>query len=1369
MRRTLSANQQGNGTGSGSSSNSSSSRSSPTTANASASPMSSTATFISGCVSASTSGSVSDSQASVGSSSTYTVAASSSSTAPSSNRPSPAASRSQSPMPSAAHSSTSAPPSTKSNKSTTTRPRNHSRSGSAEKKFVALGQTLSTQAPTASGPETAPEADTTASESEAEKPKAAARKEEEEVSEPLKESGDAKKEAQAPALTSSVSAPLIESSTSRSTPPTSTASSTTATEQSLKVEARPRALTAIGGVEQSEMETKVRQIQAAHANRRPKMLRLTPTHPSSSASAIGLTRQAVKKRTEDAANGNELDPTTPTPASSFQQGGQEAHNILSFPSKSPVSGLPYSSSASTPPLHPGSRKALAMRAAGGATPTPTGNEPHAGLQLDLQCLPSPSIHDGAAPASTSKLPEMVRKKSGEPVKSSLKQFPISASVFVTRADSSPSSLPTRSLQNYKSAPSTPHYPTTPGASKNVHFDTHLEHVKLFKHKQKPAAVSRDGSPEQTETETEEEKDAYTKFPYLYAKKAGFSPPGSAGHREGTSPAPPTPGSPIDVEEQLVLRLPNFPSSTKLRVDRSVFLERVYLADDLRSVRGTVRVRNLAFEKWVAVRFTLDGWKTVSEVSAEWSESLSSGDGEKDQIGVDRFTFSLKLNELLNWPRGAGAHETKSMSLCLRYTAGGEEIWDNNDGNNYQLDFRKRIASMGTPSTPGTPGTPAGMASARSEAEARSRNNTLPKRHGSLAPAEAAKLVELAKRGGVHGNQSAASHQANSTKTSKGGFAMEDLRRELDRLKSDEEEEDARLASIAGVPAPRLRSAADAAMRRGSPPISPSGRAASPGAGPAGDGTSPWTSRYDFGASLKNPRTGSRTTGAGRAAALDYFSSKPTPGKGGSGNGSLHAPSSSTGGPVSPSQHRTASHGHSQSLTTNEAYSGPSPSPSPAWLNSSPTPSPLGGSPLGGSPVRGNSPTPSSQTTPKSMQFSFSSPPQVSPTRHLQPTGGKNCLTIGVAPSPLDSPAHAHLGLSSPAGSSSSSPLPLPSFQHRFGMLSPGLGEYHVEHKPSNGGMGTPSPDTSHSSSPQTGMFHSNLAPSTSSSSNSSPDSHPQKYYSYPPNRGSISPGALSPYDHYSEEDSPPDQEYASSQVQGPGSYRVAAARSSNLPVFDHTTAKLGLLDPSLSYSPIRAPISLKEADVLGSGAKLVKSDGLVLQNYMLNGEDEQEDRGGRSALPGEDQEAFAESPLTSGTGSAPPSPSIFSPALSEAAASPDSDVTTRFGSTSSSAPLRTYSPAHSASTCSLNSTASTPDPSPSVVSSSQSFNEMVAKFCWNSGNNESQSSIIGSDGANSSNRLAVNDAISSEFASGDLNGLIKTPTGSGRTTPTWTA
>ncbi|MCO5549623.1 hypothetical protein L7F22_003096 [Adiantum nelumboides] len=429
-------------------------------------------------------------------------------------------------------------------------------------------------------------------------------------------------------------------------------------------------------------------------------------------------------------------------------------------------------------------------------------EPSAGLQIDLACIPSPSLQDLQGPVTESRLDSIIRDRHGNPIKPSLKTPRSSVSHFLpgrtTRSDSTPS-LPMGNLTS-KSVP------TTPTVPKNVHFDSQLEHVKVFKFKQRPTAVSRDGSPEQTETETEEEKEM---FPYIWKKNGN-----SSNDNSPSSPSRARSNSP-PVDEQLVLRLPNFPSSTRLSVDREVFLERIYLAEDLRSVKGTVQVRNMSFEKWVAVRYSLDHWATIGEVSAEYAESIKGGQ-------ADRFTFSIKLNELLNWPRGSAAHETKSMFICLRYTVSDGEFWDNNEGHNYQLDFRRRPM----PSTPVSTPMP----------------NSVPPRANvpdSVASASTrARVMEMARRG-VGG---------------RGVFAMEDLKRELEKLRSDDEEE---------IPSP-----IDSLRKRASPPASPGlphSRSASP---------SVWTARYDFGQSLRNPRSGSRKTGEGRAAALDYFSARP---------------------------------------------------------------------------------------------------------------------------------------------------------------------------------------------------------------------------------------------------------------------------------------------------------------------------------------------------------------------------------------------------------------------------------------------------------------------------------------------------------------
>jgi hypothetical protein len=218
----------------------------------------------------------------------------------------------------------------------------------------------------------------------------------------------------------------------------------------------------------------------------------------------------------------------------------------------------------------------------------------------------------------------VRKKSGELVKPSLK------------------SLDHPHHHHVKSAPATPL-----SAPKYVHFDSQLEHIKLFLAQQRPTAVSRDGSPDEA-TETEED----TEYPFPRGRD---SLPSATG-----------------------LVRPVLANAVVLRPEAEVDecrLEGVELSADGRNLCGTVRVRNLCFEKRVVVRFTFDDWQTVSEVAAEWRETLPLA---KD----DRWGFSVKLIDLL-------AHiERRQMWFAIRYEAPavGREIWDNNSGRNYRVDF-----------------------------------------------------------------------------------------------------------------------------------------------------------------------------------------------------------------------------------------------------------------------------------------------------------------------------------------------------------------------------------------------------------------------------------------------------------------------------------------------------------------------------------------------------------------------------------------------------------------------------------------------------------------------------------------------------------
>ena len=222
-------------------------------------------------------------------------------------------------------------------------------------------------------------------------------------------------------------------------------------------------------------------------------------------------------------------------------------------------------------------------------------------------------------------PSLIRKKSGELVRPALR-----ASSTMRR----PSSMP-----------------GTPTYSKAVHFqDNSLEHVRHFLQVDRPIAVSAGSSPVDSHDEDSE-------FPF-----------------GETEPKPKSP--PYEWE----IKLTNFPRDSRERQALPVRTEKVYLSADTKTLMGNVAVQNLAFHKLVVVRFTLDYWKTTSEVVAEYNRDI-----RRKQIndGCDRFTFNIKLEDQANL-------ENKTMFFCVRYRVAGQDLWDNNKSTNYQIDFCKKF-------------------------------------------------------------------------------------------------------------------------------------------------------------------------------------------------------------------------------------------------------------------------------------------------------------------------------------------------------------------------------------------------------------------------------------------------------------------------------------------------------------------------------------------------------------------------------------------------------------------------------------------------------------------------------------------------------
>ena len=273
---------------------------------------------------------------------------------------------------------------------------------------------------------------------------------------------------------------------------------------------------------------------------------------------------------------------------------------------------------------------------------------------------------------------------GKPLKSSLKAKSPSAS-------SIPDDVRSMHLR-VRSAP------TTPFLSKNVHFpekkEDGLESVRVFSLKAKPASLIQGGDDTETETETEPNR---FPFPRFGANSSGpgrfpltfeidYETPGAT----STIPVPnPPPYANIHFESARFVQ-PEPPSSP--------------LGPSSPHLTGTILVRNVAYEKHVAVRFTLDDWQTTSEVRARhvvsvpvpWDKPQTRTLG--DVVGMianagsiaskpptwDRFSFNIRLED-----HAYKLHE-RVLWFVGRYTAtgeGGGEWWDNNSGSNYRVGFK----------------------------------------------------------------------------------------------------------------------------------------------------------------------------------------------------------------------------------------------------------------------------------------------------------------------------------------------------------------------------------------------------------------------------------------------------------------------------------------------------------------------------------------------------------------------------------------------------------------------------------------------------------------------------------------------------------
>ena len=189
-------------------------------------------------------------------------------------------------------------------------------------------------------------------------------------------------------------------------------------------------------------------------------------------------------------------------------------------------------------------------------------------------------------------------------------------------------------------------PTPLTSPKYVHFNTQLEHIRLFLQGETPACVGERETlvdPRQRDRSTSDIKVALSNWTPVVADSF----------------------KPVNIDS----------GAAPLHV------ETVVLSEDQTELRGKILVQNIAFHKHVSVRYTIDFWQTQCEVGAEFEESIKG-------TSVDRFSFVIPLNMERTMVE-------KTFCLAVRYRVIGREFWDSNNGMNYHIEC-KRVVVVAPP-------------------------------------------------------------------------------------------------------------------------------------------------------------------------------------------------------------------------------------------------------------------------------------------------------------------------------------------------------------------------------------------------------------------------------------------------------------------------------------------------------------------------------------------------------------------------------------------------------------------------------------------------------------------------------------------------
>lgn len=103
-------------------------------------------------------------------------------------------------------------------------------------------------------------------------------------------------------------------------------------------------------------------------------------------------------------------------------------------------------------------------------------------------------------------------------------------------------------------------------------------------------------------------------------------------------------------------------------EKKVSLENVIVRESESIVVGTVKVRNLSFDKEVVVRVTYDKWKSQEDIQCTYSSLGGSQMAGGAYALFDTFSFKLTLPP----------SSKRSVEFCVCFRCDGQEYWDSNN-------------------------------------------------------------------------------------------------------------------------------------------------------------------------------------------------------------------------------------------------------------------------------------------------------------------------------------------------------------------------------------------------------------------------------------------------------------------------------------------------------------------------------------------------------------------------------------------------------------------------------------------------------------------------------------------------------------------